>query len=385
MTLSHPERIDSMQLQTKHTDTAEHFEFFPENLLHDVRLPLQHASSGHSQYPYMTRYNPGHCTTTASVNPCGIQLAKISTAQPNVVSMSVPVQQAVLYPGYSNCAVYPAATRGSFSCLNRNPSDASEHPANDTNSEDNPQDSTPNSQTTQREVCRYFMRTGTCGYGDRCRYHHPQSAHRPRLNSMGYPLREAEHACPFYLKNGWCGFGATCKFNHPELPPLNVPVTTMMPQVLTHISYSTVPQYATVAPSGAYQMSTPAPVIHHWPVPGVAMNAPLSNSQQNGQSRPYVPATATWQSRSSGSPPPVERYGVNSSDATLPRISRKGTSPSVKDVTKRRPSPGSEDSAYSTLMGQDVSFTLDATLGHETTGNMSSFRDPERMKPRACP
>lgn len=73
-------------------------------------------------------------------------------------------------------------------------------------------------QTGGKETCRYFLRTGTCGYGDKCRYDHPKTAQKPDLNTLGYPLRQGECACRFFIKNGWCGFGPTCKFHHPELP-----------------------------------------------------------------------------------------------------------------------------------------------------------------------
>eukprot|EP00210_Caulerpa_lentillifera_P000052 g50.t1 len=399
MTLSHPERIDYSTrppppppLQSKVPDTIEHIENFSEPLLPDIRVPTRLSCSGHAQYPYTaTRYTSGHCTSTAGVSPVGRYLAKLGPVPSNIIPMSVPYPQAVVYPGYSNCAVYPAATRGSFSCLNRHPTDTiiNEERANESsnsNSEDNPrQDSTPKSQNSHREVCRYFMRTGTCGYGDRCRFHHPQSAHQPRLNSMGYPHREAEHACPFYLKNGWCGFGATCKFNHPELPPLNVPMTTVMPQVLTHVSYSTVPQYANVpTPNGAYQIGTAAPLIHHWPVPRVAVNAPLSGTQQNGQLRSYVTTMPSWQNKNvENTVTAVESHEVNHSEiATQARLAKHGTTNSMKDATKRHLSPGSEDSMYSAVMGQDVSIPLNAITAD---GTMTSFQEAEGMRPLVCP
>ncbi|KAL0370580.1 UNVERIFIED_CONTAM: Zinc finger CCCH domain-containing protein 32 [Sesamum angustifolium] len=52
--------------------------------------------------------------------------------------------------------------------------------------------------------CAYYMRTGTCGYGAKCRYNHPRE-----YGSSGV------QACPFYLQKGHCKFGRTCKFDHP--------------------------------------------------------------------------------------------------------------------------------------------------------------------------
>jgi hypothetical protein len=38
--------------------------------------------------------------------------------------------------------------------------------------------------------CAFFMRTGTCAYGDRCRFAHPPDRPPPELNTRGYPKRE---------------------------------------------------------------------------------------------------------------------------------------------------------------------------------------------------
>lgn len=67
-----------------------------------------------------------------------------------------------------------------------------------------------------KQLCTFFMRTGTCAYGDRCRYKHPKDRPPPQLNSRGFPVREGEPDCEHYVKRGWCAFGVTCKFNHPE-------------------------------------------------------------------------------------------------------------------------------------------------------------------------
>ena len=36
------------------------------------------------------------------------------------------------------------------------------------------------------------------------------------MNSKGHPVRPGKKDCPFYMKTGECHFGARCKFNHPE-------------------------------------------------------------------------------------------------------------------------------------------------------------------------
>ncbi|XP_021731444.1 zinc finger CCCH domain-containing protein 34-like isoform X1 [Chenopodium quinoa] len=80
-------------------------------------------------------------------------------------------------------------------------------------------------------ICQYFMRTGSCKFGSSCKYHHPRqgasSVNPFALNIYGYPLRPGEKECTYYIKTGQCKFGMTCKFHHP--PPSNVPVPTAAP------------------------------------------------------------------------------------------------------------------------------------------------------------
>ncbi|KAK9945600.1 hypothetical protein M0R45_011108 [Rubus argutus] len=87
--------------------------------------------------------------------------------------------------------------------------------------------------------CVYYMRTGFCGYGVRCRYNHPRdrAAVVAAVRATGdYPERVGEPVCQYYLKTGTCKFGASCKFHHPKhgggsltRAPLNIygyPATT---------------------------------------------------------------------------------------------------------------------------------------------------------------
>lgn len=82
-------------------------------------------------------------------------------------------------------------------------------------------------------ICQYYMRMGTCKFGASCKYHHPRqgvgSAGPVALNLYGYPLRPGEKECSYYVKTGQCKFGATCKFHHPA--PANIPVPSPAPQV----------------------------------------------------------------------------------------------------------------------------------------------------------
>ena len=68
-----------------------------------------------------------------------------------------------------------------------------------------------------RTPCAFFIKTGSCAYGDRCKFGHPfDKAPRVEYNSLGLPVRPDEPVCSFYMKNWQCAFGHTCKYNHPE-------------------------------------------------------------------------------------------------------------------------------------------------------------------------
>jgi hypothetical protein len=53
-----------------------------------------------------------------------------------------------------------------------------------------------------RQPCAFFLKTGSCAYGDRCKFDHPYGqAPRVAFNSLGLPLRPEEPPCSYYLKN----------------------------------------------------------------------------------------------------------------------------------------------------------------------------------------
>ncbi|KHN47309.1 Zinc finger CCCH domain-containing protein 32 [Glycine soja] len=85
-------------------------------------------------------------------------------------------------------------------------------------------------------VCQYFMRTRTCKFGSSCKYHHPRQAGAGgaaatpvSLNYYGYPLRQGEKECSYYVKTGQCKFGATCKFHHPVPAGIQIPPSPFAP------------------------------------------------------------------------------------------------------------------------------------------------------------
>ncbi|CAA0832048.1 Zinc finger CCCH domain-containing protein 32 [Striga hermonthica] len=94
--------------------------------------------------------------------------------------------------------------------------------------------------------CQYYLRTGTCKFGPSCKFNHPKNAGgslaSAPLNIYGYPLRPGEKECSYYLKTGQCKFGLTCKFDHPQLDGTS------------SVSASARPFYPTVQP-----LSSPSP------------------------------------------------------------------------------------------------------------------------------
>ncbi|WOK98579.1 zinc finger CCCH domain-containing protein 37 isoform X2 [Canna indica] len=77
--------------------------------------------------------------------------------------------------------------------------------------------------------CDFYMKTGLCKFGERCKFHHPTdrststldvkqaSQQTVNLALAGLPRREGAVSCSFYIKTGTCKFGATCRFDHPPL------------------------------------------------------------------------------------------------------------------------------------------------------------------------
>ncbi|KAK4773178.1 hypothetical protein SAY87_028197 [Trapa incisa] len=90
-------------------------------------------------------------------------------------------------------------------------------------------------QRVGQPTCQYYMRTGACKFGASCKYHHPKQRHDSTspvtLNYQGYPLRPGQKECSYYVKTGECKFGLTCKFHHPQPVGVHVPVPPGLPMV----------------------------------------------------------------------------------------------------------------------------------------------------------
>uniref|UniRef100_A0A0D3ELY5 C3H1-type domain-containing protein n=1 Tax=Oryza barthii TaxID=65489 RepID=A0A0D3ELY5_9ORYZ len=114
-------------------------------------------------------------------------------------------------------------------------------------------------------ICEYYMKTGTCKFGTNCKYHHPKQdgAVLPvMLNNSGFPIRLGEKECSYYMKTGQCKFGTTCKFHHPEFG--GVPMTPGIYPPLQSPSIASPHPYASLA---NWQMGRP-PVVPGSYIPG---------------------------------------------------------------------------------------------------------------------
>ncbi|KAL7210401.1 hypothetical protein ACSBR1_031873 [Camellia fascicularis] len=122
--------------------------------------------------------------------------------------------------------------------------------------------------------CIYYLRTGFCGYGSRCRFNHPRdrgsvvgvmrAGGGEFPERVGQPVCQGEKECSYYVKTGQCKFGVTCKFHHPHPAGIQMPAPNAGP----------LPMPAPVPASAIYpSMQSPAPssqqygvVTGNWPV-----------------------------------------------------------------------------------------------------------------------
>ncbi|THF94145.1 hypothetical protein TEA_022971 [Camellia sinensis var. sinensis] len=87
--------------------------------------------------------------------------------------------------------------------------------------------------------CIYYLRTGFCGYGSRCRFNHPRdrgsvvgvmrAGGGEFPERVGEPVCQGEKECSYYVKTGQCKFGVTCKFHHPHPAGIQMPAPNAGP------------------------------------------------------------------------------------------------------------------------------------------------------------
>lgn len=108
-------------------------------------------------------------------------------------------------------------------------------------------------------VCQYYLKTGNCKFGASCKFHHPKhgsgSFSNVSLNNHGYPLRPGEKECSYYVKTGQCKFGITCKFHHPQ--PAGTSVSAPAPAFYQTVQSSLIPSTQHYGASSSWQVARP--------------------------------------------------------------------------------------------------------------------------------
>lgn len=80
------------------------------------------------------------------------------------------------------------------------------------------------SDGSSTRVCQFFVKNGSCAYGNTCKFQHPLELAPPVFyNSFGLPRRSGEPPCKFFLKYRRCAYGHTCRYDHPEIINGNYP------------------------------------------------------------------------------------------------------------------------------------------------------------------
>ncbi|KAL9272714.1 Zinc finger CCCH domain-containing protein [Drosera capensis] len=173
-------------------------------------------------------------------------------------------------------------------------------------------------------VCQYYMKTGTCKFGMTCKFHHPRnsggSLSNAPLNFHGLPLRPGERECSYYLKTGQCKFGMTCKFHHPQ--PAGASLQAAAPPFYQTVQSPSFPFPEQVAgASASYRVARP-PMLPGSYVPGAYGPMILS---------PGVVPVSGWTSylgHASPGPPPGGQttggagasYGVTQLSSSAPSL-----------------------------------------------------------------
>ncbi|KAL3505761.1 hypothetical protein ACH5RR_031143 [Cinchona calisaya] len=120
-------------------------------------------------------------------------------------------------------------------------------------------------------VCQYYMRTGMCKFGASCKYHHPRhvggSSTPVNLNIYGYPLRPGEKECSYYAKTGQCKFGLTCKFHHPQPAGVQMSAPAPGPGPLPAPTAVPAPAIYPTVQSPVQSSQQYGVVAGNWPVP----------------------------------------------------------------------------------------------------------------------
>ena len=71
------------------------------------------------------------------------------------------------------------------------------------------------------EMCKTWMDTGFCPYGNKCRFAHGKS----ELVSKPTPSSYKKKPCKSFMTNGYCPYGTRCNFRHDERRLSDIPMS----------------------------------------------------------------------------------------------------------------------------------------------------------------
>ena len=69
-----------------------------------------------------------------------------------------------------------------------------------------------NDQNYKTELCKKFMSTGFCPYGNKCRFAHGKNELITKIQGANYKTDK----CKSFYEKGYCPYGSRCKFQHDE-------------------------------------------------------------------------------------------------------------------------------------------------------------------------
>jgi hypothetical protein len=269
-------------------------------------------------------------------------------------------------------------------------------------------------------VCQYYMKHGTCKFGQACKFHHPPQSQLPSSaingntvlmgvgrkndtpqmlwNSSGgdsnmqlLPQRPDEPNCIFFLKNGRCKYGSTCRYHHPlnyhdrrASGDVGHRQQQIQVQQIPSDSMSNI-HYVTSLPPGAYQQghfvvadgtvafvsidgSSPAQVIS---VPqGSSLNRPLGLSREVASTSSSASIASSYETASSN----MDTMGTHNDSSS-----------SLWNRGPKRSASGNSLNAYNNLSETNAhGRTQHVVHGNQRTIYVQNANDPNLNLPRVA-
>ncbi|KAL5983876.1 hypothetical protein ACLOJK_017972 [Asimina triloba] len=187
--------------------------------------------------------------------------------------------------------------------------------------------------------CIYYMRTGFCGYGSRCRFNHPRDrSSNPDVclvvggfsrgggeypERVGQPVCQGEKECSYYVKTGHCKFGVTCKFHHPQ--PAGISVPAPAPAFYPTVQSPSAPSPTQYGGVGSWQVARP-PLIT-----GSYVQGPYATMMFSSGVVP-IPGWSSY-------PPPVSPGASPGAQHTVGAGSLYGLTPQLSPTASAYPGP----------------------------------------------